>query len=112
MLVPKQKQFRGPQWNPEYPAKQDKMKDESVNAPLDSRWINMSRLVWGMFDASATLVNQSRWPNQTLARACQSQNELLQIYIKLGEFSDIPTYFDYTAQQNSIFSWIESICTR
>lgn len=57
MLVPKQKQFRGPQWNPEYPAKQDKTKDASANAPLDSRWINMSRLVWEFFNSSATLVN-------------------------------------------------------
>jgi hypothetical protein len=55
MLLPLEKQFRGPQWNPEYPAKLGKSNDLGAEAPLDSRWSNMSQLGWVMFSAPATV---------------------------------------------------------
>jgi hypothetical protein len=41
------------QWDPENPAKLGKIKDLSVETPLDSHWGNMSQLGWKMDGAHA-----------------------------------------------------------
>jgi hypothetical protein len=41
------------QWDPENPAKLGKIKDLSVETPLDLRWGNVSQLVWKMVGAPA-----------------------------------------------------------
>lgn len=59
MLLPPGKQFRGPAWSSEYPAKLVSSLDlsaESDLAELDSRWSNMSQLGWAMLGASDALV--------------------------------------------------------
>ena len=57
MLFPVEKQFRGPRWNPEYPAKLGSGSDLRAEAQqLDSRWSNMSQLGWAMFSAPALIV--------------------------------------------------------
>ena len=56
MLLPMEKQFRGPQWNPDYPAKLGSSHDLSAETQLDSRWSNMSQLGWAMFSAPSVFI--------------------------------------------------------